>query len=162
MATGTSSAAPDTPVGSSPLRKSALSALVGWLKEISDFIRSLSPTGATAFDELEDFSLSDTSNFELYSGASRLQVRRYGRVVELWGTVACTTAGYVGSNTERVFATIPDGFRPRGLQRVIMPGANSANWLLKVSANGNLVASNHTGTQPAGAWMPINLTYLTA
>lgn len=163
MATGTTSTNPDSPVGSSPLRRGGEPALVGWFKEITTiFLRSLSPSGATEFDATQEFDLTDTSNFELYSATSRLQVRRYGRVVEVWGTVACTTAGYITSGTEREFAQIPDGFWPRGVQRIRMPGSGSESWLLKISTTGRLVASNYSGTQATGAWMPINFVYITA
>lgn len=163
MATGTTSTNPDSPVGSSPLRRGGEPALVGWFKEISTiFLRSLSPAGATEFDETQDFDLTDTTNFELYSAASRLQVSRYGRIVEVWGTISCTTAGYIESGTEREFAQLPDGFFPKGLQRIRMPGSGSDDWLLKISTTGRLIASNYSGTQAKGVWMPINHVYRTA
>lgn len=73
----TTSPAPTSPTGTSnpvPLR--------GWLIAISDWIRGLSPTGATAYDT---GWLPVTPTGESVPGFSDGQVRRVGRIVYLRG-----------------------------------------------------------------------------
>lgn len=162
MATSSTAAGPDTPVASSPIRKGTLPAFVGWFQEIAAFIRSLSPDGVSAYRETATVNLSDTTNFELYSGQSTIQARREGRVIQIWGTISCTKQDFVTGSTERIFATLPENFRPRGLTASVMAGSSSNTWVLRVTPEGQLIASSYSGSQPPGVWMPINIIFFTA
>lgn len=161
MATPTDSAAPDAPNGPSPI--AGIRKLWQWFTAITDWIKLLSPNGATAYDTgWVDCTLLDTSKIDVYTAGNKIQVRRIGKQVYLDGVGKAVTAGILATLTDLPFATVPAGFRPRGNIYCICQGSSYERWLLSITPAGNLQASRYSGTQGANAWLPMQTSWAVA
>ena len=103
----------------------------------------------------------DTANFAPYSSGNVLKVTRNGKFVSIQGIWKCTRAGYINTYTERTFARIPVGFRPKDDTYVVSQGSGTTTWLLRIKPNGDVVASrSNVDSNNNNYWMPLNYTYL--
>lgn len=104
----------------------------------------------------------NTSNFGPYTAGNVIRAVRNGKYVTLAGTWACTTANYLRTTTDRPFADLPAGFRPKYHFYQIMQGSGYTSWLLSISTSGEMRASRQSAdSAPSGGyWMPFNITYL--
>lgn len=162
MATGNNAAAPDSPVGSSPLRKGSMPALAGWFKEVSDFLRSLSPSGAATFAERVDISITDTRNFDYFSGNAKFGADRLGKSVVLYGDLLCTSSAAISGVEGAQFGQLPEGFRPIYQRRQLAQGYDTGTVMITVNVDGSIKASRYTGPSVNSIWIPVDLTFHTA
>ena len=145
MASPTTAAAPDAPSGSSPLSINGLPRLVGWFVEIVNFIKALSPSGASAYDT--GWVPVTLNSGWTQGGATPVAVRRIGKKVVARGHVVNTTA----TGWSSVF-TLPAGFRPPYGE--IFPVSTSANVSLagQWGSDGNVQMWASAATP---AWRPL-------
>lgn len=162
MATGNNAAAPDSPVGSSPLRKGSMPAIAGWFKEVSDFIRSLSPAGSTKFEERIDLSITDTGIFDYFSGNARFGADRKGKSIVVYGDLLCTNPAAISGLEGAQFGQLPDDFRPIYQRRELAQGYDTGTVLITASVDGSLKASRYSGPTVGSIWLPVDLTFHTA
>ena len=104
--------------------------------------------------------------FELYStgSASAVRYRKVGGIVEIRGAVKPTTA-IAGSDTTYPIFTLPEGYRPSNVLRVVCQGSYWYHWLLMVKTNGEVSFSRYSdGTKfteaPTTAWLPFQITFI--
>ena len=159
MSTSMDSVAPPAPTKSSII--SGAKTLWQWLGDISAWIKTLSPRGVASYGASVKVSLSDTSNFALYSSTSLFMAKRQGKIVNVFGTLACTKDGYITGITRRIFANLPQEFQPSYSQYMLMHGGDGDTWLLTVLPNGEISASRYSGPQVAGVFLPFSITYIT-
>ena len=111
-------------------------------------------------------TVSNTTNFNMYTTGDTIEVYRRGPWVTVKGTIKCITANYITGTSQRTFATLPSWAYPIGNKNesAIIQGSGSDTWNLAIGAtNGNLTASRYSGTtQGVGVWMPFSVTYLAA
>lgn len=104
-------------------------------------------------------SILDSTNFGPYTAGNVLRVRREGKMVSLTGTWGVKTAGYIESGANRVFAQLPNGFRPKERVIVVMQGSSTTHYTMTIDTDGKVSASRCSGNQIANYWMPISLTW---
>jgi hypothetical protein len=104
----------------------------------------------------------NTTNFGPYTAGNVIRAVRNGKYVTLAGTWACKTANYLRTGTDRPFAGLPVGFRPKYHFYQIMQGSGYTSWLFSITPGGELRASRQSADSApsAGYWMPFNITYL--
>lgn len=131
-------------------------------RDFAAFIQSMSPDTASKLFTQQNITISDTTNFELYSGGSFIVVR-FAKICWLVGTLSCKTANYLNTNLDRLLGTLPTEFRPIADVRGRQQSSGSDTWLLAVLTSGQITASRHSGTTHiAGLWMPFSLMWMTA
>lgn len=162
MATGNNAAAPDSPVGSSPLRKGSMPALAGWFKEVADFLRSLSPAGASKYEERTDLSITDTRNFDYFSGNAKFGVDRKGKSIEVYGDLLCSNTAAITGTEGLQFGQLPDDCRPIYQRRQTNMSFGNGTVMVTANVDGSLKASRYTGPANPTVWIPIDLTFHTA
>lgn len=104
-------------------------------------------------------TILDSTNFQPYSPGNVLRVRREGKMVSLTATWGIKTAGYIEGASSRIFAQVPNGFRPKDRVIVPMVGSGSTTYTMIIGTDGKISASRCSGNQIANYWMPINLTW---
>lgn len=107
--------------------------------------------------ERTEIPISNPTNFAYYSANTVLEAYFSGSDVVVTGAISCKTAGYVTGTSKRVFAVLPDVFKPRTPSGWIMIASGTERWALEVGSDGNLSASRYSGTQNAGAWMNVDI-----
>lgn len=105
---------------------------------------------------------TNTSNFGPYTPGNVIRAVRNGAYVTVAGIWACNTANYLRTTTDRPFATLPAGFRPKYYEYQLRQGSGYTNWLFKITPGGELSASRQSADSApsSGYWMPISVTYL--
>ena len=104
--------------------------------------------------------------FELYStgAASAVRYRKVAGIVEIRGAVK-PKASIAGSDTTHTIFTLPEGFRPDNVIRVVCQGSYWYHWLLMVKTNGEVSFSRYSDGNgfleaPTTAWLPFQLTFI--
>ena len=159
MATPADSVAPTTPTASSPI--TGVSALWTWFKNIGDWIKALSPTGANAYDTGWVAITYTDSRFSDYSGQPT-RVRRIGKQVYLDGGSTINTASIINGAAAAqnvMFGSFPAEMAPGSNQYFICQGSGYEKWQLTVTFDGRLTAHRYTGSQAAGVWLPHNVSW---
>ena len=146
MASPTTSTAPDAPSGSSPLAIGGFPRLVGWLREIAQFIKSLSPDSAAAYDT-GWVTLTLESGWT--AGGQTPQVRRVGKLIIFRGHIVNSTAT---TTLTRAFV-IPQGFRPPA--SLNFPQSTNSVTTLAASAEAGGDMKFYASASTAG-WRPLN------
>lgn len=105
-------------------------------------------------------------DFELYStgSASIVRYRKVAGIVEIRGAVKPTSA-IAGSDTTHTIFTLPEGYRPDSVIRVVCQGSYWYHWLLMVKTNGEVSFSRYSDGNnfleaPTSAWLPFQLTFI--
>ena len=120
---------------------------------------------------IETEVLAPNTNFAHYNDPDIMKIRKQGNVVNILGAYRNTAQLNIdpyGTNSY-LMTTVPEGFRPPFTVNAICQGSGDSIWLCILDPNGNLylsryrVTSNTTtaSTLAAGAWFPINITYIT-
>lgn len=97
-----------------------------------------------------------------YPSGTKVQVRRFGKVVHMAGQVTNSTTWeeHLG------LLTIPSGFRPSKEIQCIQQGSGSNRFLISIKSDGKVSASrysNNTSTSntvPLNSWLCINATWI--
>lgn len=105
-------------------------------------------------------TILDSTNFQPYTSGNVLRVRREGKVVSLTGTWGVKTAGYIESASNRIFAQVPNGFRPKDRVITVMQGSGTTHYTMTVGTDGKISAARCSGSQQANYWMPISLMWI--
>ena len=144
MATPTSAAAPDAPSGSSIV--AGARKLWQWFTEITDWLKALSPPGATAYDT-GWVTLTLESGWT--AGGQTPQVRRVGKLIIFRGHIVNSTAT---TTLTRAFV-IPQGFRPPA--SLNFPQSTNSVTTLAASAEAGGDMKFYASASTAG-WRPLN------
>src|SRR5690606_4185256 len=86
----------------------------------------------------------NTSNLGPYTPGNVIRATRNGKYVTVNATWACTTANYLRTLTDRPFADLPVGFRPKYHFYQNQQGSGYTNWLLNISTSGEMRASRQS------------------
>ena len=115
--------------------------------------------------------LAPNTNFAHYDDAQIMKIRKQGNVVNILGAYRNTAQLNIDpyGTTNYLMTTVPEGFRPPFTINAICQGSGDSIWLCILNSSGQLylsryrVTSNTTtaSTLAAGAWFPINITYIT-
>lgn len=110
-------------------------------------------------------ALSLNSQFTTYSDGPAPRVRRIGKMVELIGTVTCTSS-ITGGVTEHTMFTLPDGYHPKYERVFICQGSSTNIWNLRVKTNGAVSFSRYRSGDTYSAtrtdtWLPFNVSFFT-
>lgn len=97
-----------------------------------------------------------------YSGYSAVQVRRFGKVVQMRGFLTNSTSW----TSHDSFLTIPSGYRPPNQITCLQQGSGSNRFTINIYASGTVKAerySNNTtmsNSVPTGSWLCIQATWI--
>ena len=104
--------------------------------------------------------------FELYStgATSAVRYRKIAGIVEIRGAVKPKSA-ITGTDTTHTIFTLPEGYRPDNVIRVLCQGSYWYHWLLMIKANGEVSFSRYSDGNsfleaPATAWLPFQVTFI--
>lgn len=104
--------------------------------------------------------------FELYSAgaASAVRYRKIAGIVEVRGAVKPKSA-ITGTDTTHTIFTLPEGYRPDNVIRVLCQGSYWYHWLLMIKANGEVSFSRYSDGNsfleaPTTAWLPFQVTFI--
>lgn len=97
------------------------------------------------------------------NAANAPQLRRYGKVVSLTGTLTNTAAVLLNTGHTKVF-TIPSGYRPSQDVLVMCQGSNANEYVMQVKTNGDVFFGRYgtNGFVEAGAnsWFPFHACWV--
>ena len=102
------------------------------------------------------------NSISTYPSGSPVQVKRFGKVVQMAGQVTNSTTW----QEHLSMLTIPSGFRPAKELQCIQQGSGSNRYLISIETDGKVVAnrySNNTtmsNTVPLNSWLCINATWI--
>lgn len=116
--------------------------------------------GAYVYSAEGTASTVDSTNFGPYTAGNVIRAVREGKMVFVDTTWKCSTANYLQGTTDRVFARLPAGFRPKNYLRVVMQGSGTTKYYLQVSPNGDISASRADTSHSNNFWMPISICFL--
>lgn len=136
MATPIDSTGPTTPTASSPI--TGASALWTWFKGIGDWIKALSPTGATRYDT----GWTDLTLASGFTGIAR--IRRIGKVAQFEAAGISGTIAASGVTT--IIETIPAEYLPvarRARGSAILTGNTPGT--AAMTGAGGIAIFNHSG-----------------
>lgn len=107
-----------------------------------------------------------TSDFKNYNDleAQRPRYKKQGNIVSIMGCVSPKNA-MEGSSTGPAIFTLPEGYRPSGMDRhFICQGSGSNKWLLSVGTDGvvgfSRYGTNEFVTCPTSAWLTFDVTFM--
>ena len=109
-------------------------------------------------------TLTLTSDFHTYEDSSPNipMYRKVGKVVEIVGAIAPTSE--IPSGTNKIIATLPEGYRPSKNRYFICQGSGRNIWTLYVYPNGSIIfaryGSSAYGAASTSVWLPFNVTFL--
>lgn len=109
-------------------------------------------------------TLTLTSDFHTYEDSSPNipMYRKVGKVVEIVGAIAPTSE--IPSDTNKIIATLPEGYRPSKNRYFICQGSGRNIWTLYVYPNGSIVFARYGSSAYVAAstsvWLPFNVTFL--
>lgn len=109
-------------------------------------------------------TLTLTSDFHTYEDSSPNipMYRKVGKVVEIVGAIAPTSE--IPSGTNKLIATLPEGYRPSKNRYFICQGSGRNIWTLYVYSDGSIVFARYGSSAYAAAstsvWLPFNVTFL--
>ena len=105
---------------------------------------------------------SGWSNYNSNS-ANAPQLRRYGKVVSLTGTLTNTAAVTINTSHIKVFS-IPSGYRPSQDVLVLCQGSGANEFVFQVKTNGDVYIGRYGTTSftevAAGAWFPFHACWV--
>ena len=108
-------------------------------------------------------SLKFKSGYESYGTNYPNKVWRFGNVCFMQGA-AKPTSNKSASSSPVVFATIPNGFRPKNTVYYVCQGSGMNRWTLTVESNGNVGWSRYGTTSssavPSGSWLVFSATWM--
>ena len=108
-------------------------------------------------------SLTFKSGYQSYGTNYPNKVWRFGNVVFMQGA-AKPTSNKSASSSAVVFATIPNGFRPKNTVYYVCQGSGVNRWTLTVESNGNVGWSRYGTTSssevPSGSWLVFSATWM--
>ena len=109
-------------------------------------------------------TLTLTSDFHTYEDSSPNipMYRKVGKVVEIVGAIAPTSE--IPSGTNKLIATLPEGYRPSKNRYFICQGSGRNIWTLYVYPDGSIIfaryGSSAYGAASTSVWLPFNVTFL--
>lgn len=109
-------------------------------------------------------TLTLTSDFHTYEDSSPNipMYRKVGKVVEIVGAIAPTRE--IPSGTNKLIATLPEGYRPSKNRYFICQGSDRNIWTLYVYPDGSIVFARYGSSAYVAAstsvWLPFNVTFL--
>lgn len=109
-------------------------------------------------------TLTLTSDFHTYEDSSPNipMYRKVGKVVEIVGAIAPTSE--IPSGTNKIIATLPEGYRPSKNRYFICQGSGRNIWTLYVYPDGRIIfaryGSSAYGAASTSVWLPFNVTFL--
>ena len=105
-------------------------------------------------------TILDSTNFQPYSAGNTIRCTREGKYVTVTCIWGIKTAGFIEGSSNKIFAQLPVGFRPKFPFYSLQQGSTTSHYLLTIGTDGKMSAARATGTQIANYWMPIHLTFL--
>lgn len=134
----------------------------------TEWLEVLKDTNSLPRVEITDFK----TGWGHYSSNSRLTVRKVNGMVSLDGVFTNTVEMATGGDgTDRVVATLPEGYRPdTTITGMRMNGSGTTSWLLSIKPNGDICYSRHTdsggsgwvGKQTTGKWFATHAVFPSA
>lgn len=115
--------------------------------------------GHTDSETITSFS----SGWAIYASGTTPTVRRYGKVVDLSGTLKNTSEVTLNTSHIKIF-TIPSGYRPSQEIAVVCQGSNANKFVIQVKTNGEVCFGRYGVSSfteiSSGAWFPFHVTYI--
>lgn len=109
-------------------------------------------------------TLTLTSDFHTYedNSANTPMYRKVGKVVEIVGAIAPTSN--ISAGTNKIIATLPEGYRPSKNRYFVCQGTVRAIWTLYVYSDGQVIFSRYGKSDytdvSTDVWLPFNVTFL--
>lgn len=109
-------------------------------------------------------TLALTSDFHTYADSSpnTPMYRKVGKVVEIVGAIAPTSN--ISADTNKIIATLPEGYRPSKNRYFVCQGTGRAIWTLHVYPDGQVIFSRYGKSDytdvSTNVWLPFNVMFL--
>ena len=109
-------------------------------------------------------TLALTSDFHTYEDSSpnTPMYRKVGKVVEIVGAIAPTSN--ISAGTNKIIATLPEGYRPSKNRYFVCQGTGRAIWTLYVYSDGQVIFSRYGKSDytdvSTDVCLPFNVTFL--